>query len=262
MAHEISLRGTFDEVAGVYDEVRPAYPEPLVEDLIRLSGIPAGGTILEVGCGTGQATLPFARRGYPMLCLELGPNLAALAAEHCRPYPNVIVENVSFEEWPLRRGQFDLVLSAAAFDWIPPDVGYPKAAAALKGGGSLALLWNDHWGGDSPFFEAARELRREMAMPTIDPANDRSLDARLREQESAIEALGLFGPVTVRRYPWSTAYTAERYAKLLSTYSMVRGLQPETRRDFLARIQELVERFGGVVETRYLAVLGLTKVRR
>jgi SAM-dependent methyltransferase len=201
MAQEGSLRTTFDEVARVYDEVRPGYPEPLVEDLITLSGIPRDGSILEVGCGTGQATLPFARRGYAMHCLELGPNLAALAAEHCRPYSNVVVENVSFEEWPLRLGQFDLVLSAAAFHWIPPDVGYPKAAAALQDGGSLALLWNDHQGGDGPFFEAAQQVRRDVAMLAIDPANDRPLDARLREQESAIEASGLFGPVSVRRYP-------------------------------------------------------------
>jgi len=99
-------------------------------------------------------------------------------------------------------------------------------------------------------------------MPAIDPANDRPLDARLWEQESAIEASGLFGPVTVRRYRYSAAYTAERYARLLSTYSMVRGLPPQTRRGFLAGIQELVERFGGVVETRYLAVLFLAEVRR
>jgi SAM-dependent methyltransferase len=197
-----------------------------------------------------------------MVCLEPGSNLAALAAEHCRPYPNVAVETVSFEEWPLRRGQFDLVLSAGAFDWIPPEVGYRKAAAALRSGRCLALLWNDHQGGDGPFFEAARQLRREMARPAIDPANERPLDARLREQEGEIEASGLFGPVTVRRYPWSAEYTAERYARLLSTYSAVGGLPPETRRRFLGGIQELVERFGGVVKTEYVSVLCLARVRR
>jgi ubiquinone/menaquinone biosynthesis C-methylase UbiE len=73
------LRSTFDRAALLYDKVRPGYPEELSEDLLSLSGIPAGGRVLEVGCGTGQATLPLARHGYGMLCVELGENLAALA---------------------------------------------------------------------------------------------------------------------------------------------------------------------------------------
>jgi 2-polyprenyl-3-methyl-5-hydroxy-6-metoxy-1,4-benzoquinol methylase len=73
------LRATIDEVALLYDAVRPGYPEALFDDVVALSGIPPGGRILEVGCGTGQATVPFARRGYRILCVELGENLAAVA---------------------------------------------------------------------------------------------------------------------------------------------------------------------------------------
>jgi ubiquinone/menaquinone biosynthesis C-methylase UbiE len=57
------LRSTFDRTALLYDKVRPGYPEELFEDVVSLSGVPAGGRVLEVGCGTGQATLPLARRG-------------------------------------------------------------------------------------------------------------------------------------------------------------------------------------------------------
>ncbi|WP_228282645.1 class I SAM-dependent methyltransferase [Rubrobacter tropicus] len=57
------LRSTFDRAALLYDEVRPGYPEGLFEEVVSLSGVPSGGRILEIGCGTGQATLPLARRG-------------------------------------------------------------------------------------------------------------------------------------------------------------------------------------------------------
>jgi len=252
----------FNAVAKLYDEARPGYPEQLIEDVISLSAIPPNGSILEIGCGTGQATLPFARRGYSMLCLELGGALAALAAEHCRPYPHVAVRNVSFEEWPLQGGAFDLVLSAQAFDWIPPEIGYPKAAAALKDTGSLALFWNHHLGGDAPFFRAVKEARRRIAPQTFTAADEKPLEAVISERAAEITASGLFGEVAVRRYHWSEEYTTERYLKLLSTYSTLRSLAEEVRRDFLAGTRELLERHGGVVETSYLAVLYVARVRR
>src|SRR5690242_18638862 len=46
----------FDEVASLYDRVRPGYPDELFADLADVTGLGAGSAVLEVGCGTGQAT--------------------------------------------------------------------------------------------------------------------------------------------------------------------------------------------------------------
>ena len=59
-----SLRTIFDQAALDYDDVRPGYPGELIEDVISISAIPKDGRILEIGCGAGQATIPFAKRGY------------------------------------------------------------------------------------------------------------------------------------------------------------------------------------------------------
>src|ERR687889_1191732 len=96
------LRTTFDEAAAIYDEVRPGYPEDLFDDVVSLSKIPARGRILEIGCGTGQATVPFARRGYHILCIELGENLAAVARRNLKGYPQAEVRVGAFEEWPMQ----------------------------------------------------------------------------------------------------------------------------------------------------------------
>ena len=73
---------TFDEIAELYDRARPHYREELFDDLFRLSEIaPKTARILEVGSGTGRATEPLARRGCKVVCVELGANLARLAAE-------------------------------------------------------------------------------------------------------------------------------------------------------------------------------------
>src|SRR5215210_370119 len=106
MAYERDrLRTTFDEAASLYDEVRPGYSEELFDDVVSLSGIPVGGRRLEIGCGTGQATVPFARRGYVILCVELGENLAAVARHNLEAYPQAEVQTGSFGEWRLREAE-------------------------------------------------------------------------------------------------------------------------------------------------------------
>ena len=73
------LSRTFDEDAELYDRARPGYPPELYDDLMDLVGAGPGSRVLEVGCGTGQATVPLAARGFRITAVEAGPNMAALA---------------------------------------------------------------------------------------------------------------------------------------------------------------------------------------
>jgi SAM-dependent methyltransferase len=92
----ISFRTSFNQVADDYHAVRPSYPPSLIKDVVSLAAIPSAGRILEIGCGTGQATIPFAERGYHMVCLDIGPALAALAEQKCRPYPEELRSAAQF----------------------------------------------------------------------------------------------------------------------------------------------------------------------
>jgi SAM-dependent methyltransferase len=51
-------RTTFDAVADDYDRVRPGYLEQVLDDLVELAALSPGARLVEVGCGTGQATVP------------------------------------------------------------------------------------------------------------------------------------------------------------------------------------------------------------
>lgn len=46
----------FDEVPELYDRARPTYPDELFADLTAITGVNERSSVLEVGCGTGQAT--------------------------------------------------------------------------------------------------------------------------------------------------------------------------------------------------------------
>jgi SAM-dependent methyltransferase len=258
------LRATFDRVAPLYDRARPCYPGALFDDVVSLSGVPPGGRILEIGCGTGQATVPLARRGYRILCVELGENLAAAARRKLAVYPQVEVRTGAFENWPIEEGAFDLAVSAEAFHWLDQAIAYRKIALALRPGGAIALFWNRHVQSDESegFFEAAHEIYKreapelveeeELNLPRPDEVSGRSAE---------IDETGLFGEVTVRKYRWDAEYDAASYIRLLSTYSGHINLDSTARERLFRGIAELIDaEFGGRIIKGYLSVLYVARV--
>jgi SAM-dependent methyltransferase len=254
------LRTTFDEAALLYDEVRPGYPEELFDDVVALSGIPSGGRVLEIGCGTGQGTVPFARRGYCVLCVELGENLTAVARRNLASYSLVEVRTGNFETYPLPEGAFDLAVSATAFHWLDPAVAYSKTARALRPGGSMALFWNEHVHSDASgdFFEAAQKVYEREAPEIVKPDDHKGLPQpeELPDRTQEIEASGLFGGVIRRDYRWDETYDAEGYIRVLSTYSGHIILPQASRERLFRGISDLIEReYGGRIVKGYVTTL-------
>jgi SAM-dependent methyltransferase len=137
---------------------RPAaYPEALFDDLASLCALGRGSRVLEIGCGTGQATVPLARRGYAVCAVELGARLAEVARARLAAFPAVEVVTAAFEEWPLPAGTFDVVLAATSFHWLDPEVRLVKAGRALRPGGALSVVSTHHVaGGSVEFFDAVQ----------------------------------------------------------------------------------------------------------
>jgi SAM-dependent methyltransferase len=249
---------SFDRIAELYDDARPGYPERLFDDLIRISGIPAQGRILEIGCGTGQATLPLARSGFRLLGLELGAQLAGLTSAKCRGFPKVEVRNIAFEDWPPEARAFDLVLSASAFHWIKPAIGFSRAAAALKPGGSLALAWHFRFVPDNEFHRRLRALYQRYAPDIADP---KPPEERIARQQKKIASSGYFEPPVICRYPEAIEYTPEQYVKLLQTQSEHIILEEPARTKLFGAIRDLIDRLGGRVRRSSVAVLFVARRR-
>lgn len=139
------LRTTFDSVADLYQQARPEYPEQLYDVLVGLTGISAGDRLLEVGCGSGKATFPLARRGFQIICIEIGPDLAAAARRNLAGFPDVVIIEGAFETWrPAVGVRFDLVFAATAWQWIDPAMRYQRAWELLRPGGHLAFWSATH----------------------------------------------------------------------------------------------------------------------
>jgi 16S rRNA A1518/A1519 N6-dimethyltransferase RsmA/KsgA/DIM1 with predicted DNA glycosylase/AP lyase activity len=91
-----NARTLFDQAATAYDETRPGYPPKLIDKLVELAALPEKARILEIGCGTGQITRPLAARGYDIVAIELGEQLARVARENLANYPRVQVIGQAF----------------------------------------------------------------------------------------------------------------------------------------------------------------------
>jgi SAM-dependent methyltransferase len=214
-----TLRRTFETAADLYDAARPSYPHELFDDLVFLSGLKTGDRLLEIGCATGKATRVLLERGFSVVCVEMGAQLAERAHRNLAPLP-VEIHVEPFETWDGGPETFDLVYAATAWHWVDPKIRYRKAHRLLRPGGHLAFWSALHAfpDGFDPFFGEIQEVYDaigeswEGEWPPPPPHE-------VPDDRAEIEATGLFEDIKIRRYIWETSYTADEYIALLNTFS-------------------------------------------
>src|SRR6266567_7043011 len=79
-------RTVFGEAAELYDRARAGCPEELVDDVVTHCAA-ATPRALEVGPGTGKATVALAARGVEIVALEPSAAMANVAARRCASFP-------------------------------------------------------------------------------------------------------------------------------------------------------------------------------
>jgi SAM-dependent methyltransferase len=253
-------RLVFGEVAETYDRARPGYPAALVDDVLSFAGLHSGERVLEVGCGTGKATVLFATRAPEMLCLEPSDTMAAVARRNCDRFPGVTIETASFEDWPVEPSGFKLLISAQAWHWVSPEVRLPKAHDALARDGTLAVFWNTVEWRDEEMRAAIDDLYERVAPDLIArrPAFPGTRSSHYRSAHELDES-PLFGTKITRAYPWSETYTTDRYLELLTTHSDHRMLTPETFERVAGGVTRLVDDAGGTLRVDYVTRLHLAR---
>jgi SAM-dependent methyltransferase len=247
-------RLVFGEDADLYDRARAGYSDAVIDDILNFAGYrPPGGRSLEVGAGTGKATVAFAARGIPILALEPSAAMAAVAARNCGPFPMVHIEVCGFEEWPLQREAFDLVFSAQAWHWVDPAVRWQKAAAALVGGGTLALLWHRTAWSDEEIRGQLDGIYRRWApkLREVNPGfpglSSAGLAESFRHLVEEMLADRLFEDPVERKHPWVATFNAQSFIELLLSQSDHRLLPEGQRQALFTAIEEVIVDRGGTV---------------
>jgi SAM-dependent methyltransferase len=244
---------SFDTAASDYARYRSGYPDEVVDAVMTMSRLGTGSRVLEIGCGTGQLSVPLAQQGVQLVAVELGPNLAATARQNLMGYPGARVEVSGFEEWPLPEALFDSVVSASAFHWIDPQVRFPKAARALRPGGVLTIVHVHHVKGGTPGFFADTQpcyLRWGLSDdPFFEPTAPDDAPAMYPE----LEELDEFENVQRCRIEIPRHHTTDSYVGWLRTDSLILGLDPLSREGFLDDIQTLIDtKYDGRVSRNFV----------
>ena len=255
------LGRVFNEVPELYDRVRPGYPDHLFADLVAVTGMTEGSPVLEVGCGTGQATRSLAALGCAVTAIEPGAEMAALARQRLATFDNVTVETSTFEEWDDRGARFEVLVAASAWHWVDPSIGWRRAHGLLRPGGWMALLGNVvvRRPGEPEVYAETADLHERFSPGNPDwghpPLED---DVRSTGEGWGLveDPGGLFGPTIVHWYPNVQWFTGDGFADLLRSTSIYRSLDRNVREPLLDAIAERIRtRLGDRAARRYLSVL-------
>ncbi len=248
-------RTVFDRIPEQFDQWRPRYCPELFADLIEYAALAPGKTALEIGPGTGQATEPVLKTSCSYTAIELSGVFTAFMREKFAAYPNFHIVNADFETHAFQNQPFDLVYSAAAFQWIPETIGYPKAYALLRRGGACAMFMMrpdiQPGGGytDAPLYAAIQKVYAEHFHTEMPYRCSLDYDARSRYGFTDLEK---------REYRKTRTYSADDYLSLIGTHSDHITLPEPHRSRFFEGIREAILNAGGQITlydniTMYLA---------
>jgi SAM-dependent methyltransferase len=112
--------GLFADTAWFYARYRPGYPEGFFADVVRRFRLDGTGGLLDLGCGTGQLTVPLARHVAAALGVDPEPEMLVEAASRANELgvTNVSWAQGSSEDLPGEFGRFTLVTMGRSFHWM------------------------------------------------------------------------------------------------------------------------------------------------
>ena len=260
---EIEKGMRFDEIVAGYDKVRPEYPDELFEDIFRYSEPGKTKKVLEIGAGTGKATVPFLNAGYDVTAVEIGANMANFLAEKFEMRKNFNVIISAFEDADLEDKSYDVLYAATAFHWVNAEIGCPKAFRLLKSGGVIALFrYNAVPANGEALYEEIQEVyekyyysyyKSETYRP-IKKSNDEFMKVEEISRGFGFEDLSAYGfrDVSMKLYHTARVFDADEYIAILDTCSDHRSLPDNERAALYADVRKAIIKHGGHHKVEYV----------
>ena len=244
MGEDLGFSG---EVAGFYHQYRRGYPPIVIETLTGAFGLTGSDVVIDLGCGTGQLTLPIARRVQAVAGVDPEPDMLARARQAAAE------QGVGNASWVLG-ADTDLPALAAllgdrragavtigqALHWMRYRELIPALVPLLRPGGGIAVITNGTpmWLQDSAWSRALRSFLEQWlgSRPTSTCGTD---DASQQRYRDIMTEAGL--DVTETRYDYTDELDLDHLVGgLYSALSAQRLPSPDQRAAFADQIRRAV----------------------
>jgi trans-aconitate methyltransferase len=138
-----------EEFAGViaehYAKYRRGYRTDVLDLLTREFDLDGSSRVLDLGCGTGQLTLPLAARAGAVIGMDPSPDMLALGRATEVPGITWVLgadSDVPALESLLGRASLDLVTIGQALHWMDAATLFAALTRLLRPGGGIAVIAN------------------------------------------------------------------------------------------------------------------------
>ncbi len=198
-------------IAGDFGAIAREIGAPEAEGFVARMGLEPGARVLDIACGTGNVTIPLARRGAMVTGLDMMPHLLEEArARAAREGLRIRFDEGFAETLPYPDGSFDVLVSMFGIMFSPlPATVASEMARVLRPGGRLALAnWTPSGFGGKMSVVVGRYLPTP-PQGTISPflwGEEATVRDRLKPGFDAVET----SVVTVRACPELIESTSDR----------------------------------------------------
>lgn len=245
-----TFKNAFEAVADDYEAARPGYPDEMFCDIKEQCRIDEHARILEIGAGSGTATVELAKFGCAVVAVEPGEKLGCIVQKKLAGKANVQFFVGTFDDAP-KDGSFSAVMAFTAFHWLGGQDKYAQVASCLAQNGKLVLAWNSFLQSDDEVTAAVNKVYTEV-LPELYPQAvgvtevNSGVLKKLKSREQEVYASELFMPVFLQRYYTEYRYDEQTYPLLLKTFPQIQEQATAKCELFLKEISETVRRFGGI----------------
>jgi ubiquinone/menaquinone biosynthesis C-methylase UbiE len=230
---------SFEQVAALYERVRPAYPPEAVAWIADELDLRPGRTVLDLAAGTGKLTRQLVPTGADVIAVEPGK---AMIGELRRAVPIVTAIRGGAEQIPLADDSVDAVTVGQAFHWFRFDEAVPEMHRVLRPRGGVALLWNNR--------DQEDELQREVTslMEPFVPAGR----AATVNSSRFLEESPLFAPPEERSFRFAQELDADALVGRIMSISFIAAAPEEKGIELERRLREVADAQGGSVTFPYV----------
>lgn len=251
-------RDSFDRNADLYREGRPPYPERVFAFLGEIGAIYEGAHILEIGPGTGQATIELLRRGARVDAIELGPHLAETLRAHVPDERvRIVVGDVHTEPFP--EPGYDAVIAATVFHWLDTARLLPRLASAIRPGGWLVAWWNVFGDPDTitPFRHEVDRIFRDRRPSEWKPLAEIPRAMQVADRIAELEHGGWFHVARHELIRWTYRMTPAQVKGLFATFPAIAGMDHTPRAAMLDELEAAAAAFAvdGVIDDPFVTAI-------